>query len=139
MPCTSLSSTKVVGIAACRPYIIRKSDQAKYYKISPSGHPISADDPGCYIPFALTEFGRMSLWKDQSNFKSFAEETRKDKKLSELLGQEKLQVLAKSLDYQPSSAINPFMQPGHIGAQPHSMPSAVNAFTSIIMPRLNIG
>jgi hypothetical protein len=101
--------------------------------------PVFSASRALSIPFAITEFSRISLSEDQSNYKAIAEDTRKDRKLSELLGQEKLQVLAKSLDYQPSSAINPFMRPGHIGAQSHSMPSAVNGFSCIVTPRLNIG
>jgi len=62
---------------------------------------------------SLMEFSRISLSEDPSNYKAFAENTRKDRKLSDVLGQEKLQVLAQSLDYQPLCAINTFMRSGH--------------------------
>ena len=101
--------------------------------------PVFSASRALSIPFAITEFSRISLLEDQSNYETFAKDTIKDRKLSELLGLEKLQVLAKSLDYQPLSAINPFMRPGHLGAQSHSMPSAVNGFSCIVTPRLNIG
>jgi len=101
--------------------------------------PVFSTSRALSIPFAITEFGRLSLSEDQSNYKTFAEDTRRNRKLSELLGQEKLQVLDKSLDYQPASAINPFMRPGHAAAQSHSMPSAVNGLSCIITPCLNIG
>jgi len=42
--------------------------------------PVFSTSRALSIPFALTEFGRLSLLEDQSNFKLFAEETRKDKK-----------------------------------------------------------
>jgi hypothetical protein len=91
------------------------------------------------IPFAITEFTRLSLSEDQSNYNAFATHMIKKSGLIELLGVEKLHVLVESMDYQPSSAINPFMRPGHVGAQSHSMPCTVNGFSCIVTPRLNIG
>ena len=90
------------------------------------------------IPFAITEFTRMSLAEDLSHFESFVEEARSGG-LSELLGREKMEVLAKSLDHPPCSAINPFMRPGHKASQTHSMPTAVNGFSCIVTPRPEIG
>ena len=97
--------------------------------------PVFSASRALSIPFALTEFSRISLSEDESNYYAFAKATWKDRKLSELLGTEKLQVLVDSLDYEPSFAINPFMRPGHLAVQSHSMPSAVNAFTCIVTPR----
>jgi hypothetical protein len=99
--------------------------------------PVFSASRALSIPFAVTEFSRISLSEDQSNYVAIAKDTIDDTKLSELLGQEKLEVLINSLDYQPSCAINPFMRPGHVGAQSHSMPSTVNGFSCIVTPRLN--
>lgn len=97
--------------------------------------PVFSASRALSIPFAITEFGRISLFEDQFNYKTFAKNAITDTKLSELLGQEKLLVLVKSLDHQPSSAINPFMRPGHVGSQSHSMPCTVNGFSCILTPR----
>jgi hypothetical protein len=101
--------------------------------------PVFSASRALSIPFAITEFCRISLAEDQSNYPAFAREAiRLDGKLHELLGTEKLMVMIKSLDDPPSCSINPFMRPGHLGAQSHSMPSAVNGISCIITPRPNI-
>jgi len=74
------------------------------------------------IPFAITEFGRLSLVEDLFNYKTFVEEARRG--LTGLLGWEKIEVLAKSLDHPPCSAINLFMRPGQRQPQTSSMPTA---------------
>jgi len=99
-------------------------------------HPVFSTSRALSIPFAITEFTRMSLAEDLFRFKTFVEEARRG--LSGLLGQEKMEVLAKSLDHPPCSAINPFMRPGHKGGQTNSMPSAVNGFSCIVTPRPEI-
>jgi hypothetical protein len=98
-------------------------------------HPVFATSRALSIPFALTEYTRMSLAEDLFNFECFVEEARRNGQLSELLGREKMQVLAKSLDHPPCSAINPFMRPGHKAPQTHHMPTAVNGFSCIITSR----
>ena len=90
------------------------------------------------IPFAITEFTRISLARDLFCFGSYVEEARRDG-LSEFLGQEKMETLAKTLDHPPCSAINPFMRPGHKAPQTNSMPTAVNGFFCIVTPRPQIG
>ena len=97
--------------------------------------PVFSASRALSIPFALTEFSRISLAEDQTNYRTFATDTVLNTKLNELLGHEKLMVLVESLDNQPASAINPFMRPGHLAAQSHSMPSAVNGFSCIVTPR----
>lgn len=95
-------------------------------------HPVFSTSRALSIPFAITEFGRLSLAEDRFYFKEFVEEARADMRLSGLLGHEKMQVLAKSLDYQPSIAINPFMRPGNQACITHRMPHAVNGFSCIV-------
>ena len=85
------------------------------------------------IPFAVTEFTRLSLAEDHYHFPSWVlsmETTNAG--LADLLGMEKILVLMKSLDHPPSSAINPFMRPGPIASVTHSMPRAINGFTCIV-------
>jgi hypothetical protein len=100
----------------------------------PAWRPLFATSRALSIPFAITEFGRISLAEDQFYFKSFVEEARADRRLSGLLGHEKMQVLAKSLDHQPSIAMNPFMRPGNQACLTHRMPTAVNGFSCIVTP-----
>ena len=101
--------------------------------------PVFSASRALSIPFAITDFSGFSFLEDQSNYRAFAENAIGDIKLNELLGYEKLLVLVKSVDYQPSSAINPFMRPGQSTVQSHSMPSAINGFSCIVTPRLKIG
>lgn len=101
-------------------------------------HPVFSTSRALSIPFAITEFTRSSLAEDLSLYESFVEEARSGE-LGELLGQEKMQILAKSLDHPPCSAINPFMRPGHKAPQTHNMPSAINGFSCIVTPRAEIG
>ena len=105
--------------------------------------PVFSASRALSIPYAVTEFSRISLLEDQSNYRAFARDAAMDEKLGELLGlgpgRGKLEVLVNSLDYQPSCAINPFMRPGHMGAQSNSIPSAGNGFTCIVTPRHSIG
>jgi hypothetical protein len=100
-------------------------------------HPVFSVSRALSIPFAITEFTRMSLAEDLFRFESFVEGARSDG-LGELLGREKMEVLVKSLDHPPCSVINPFMRPGHKGAQTHNMPTAVNGFSCIVTPRPEI-
>lgn len=97
-------------------------------------NPVFSTSRALSIPFAITEFTRISLAEDKSHFESFVEEARTDK-LSELLGQEKMQVLAESLNHPPCSAMNPFMRPGNIASMTNSMPCAINGFSCIVTPR----
>ena len=88
-------------------------------------HPVFSASHTLTIPFAITEFTRMSLVEDfVESFKDGA----RSNGLSEMLGREKMEVLVKSLDHPPCSAINPFMRPGHKGAQTNNMPTAVIFF-----------
>jgi len=100
-------------------------------------HPIFSTSRALAIPFAITEFSRLSLAEDLSNYKSFVEEARRD--LAGLLGREKIEVLAKSLDHPPCSAINPFMRPGQRQPQTSNMPTAINGFSRIVTPRPELG
>lgn len=77
------------------------------------------------IHFAITDFTRISLAEDLSRFKSFVEEATRGG-LSELLGQGKMEVLAKSLDHPPCSAINLFMRPGNRALLTNSMPAGLS-------------
>jgi hypothetical protein len=52
---------------------------------------------------------------------------------------ERRYVLSKSLDHPPRSAINPCMRPGHKAPRTHSMPTSVNGFSFIVMPRPETG
>jgi hypothetical protein len=92
------------------------------------------------IPFAITEFTRISLSLDQYNIPSWVASLETENlELGTLLGLEALLVLAKSLDHPPSSAINPFMRPGLVGAMTNSAPRGINGFSSIVTPRVEIG
>ena len=73
--------------------------------------PVISSSRALAIPFATTEFTRISLTEDMFNFKYFVEGARRG--LSEVVGQDKMEVLAKSFDDPPCSARNPFMRPGH--------------------------
>jgi hypothetical protein len=87
------------------------------------------------IPFAITEFTRMSLAEDRFTFQSFVEEGRAKMRLGGSLGGEKMEAMAKSLDFEPSAAMNPFMRPGHMVSLTHRTPAATNGFSCIITPR----
>jgi hypothetical protein len=88
------------------------------------------------IPFAVTEFARVSLAGDEYSYPHWilSFESR-NLELLKLLGW-KVKVMGKSLDHPPSSAINPFMRPGPIAAMTNSMPRAINGFTCIVTPRV---
>jgi hypothetical protein len=96
--------------------------------------PLFSTSRALSIPFGITEFGRISLAEDQYNFEEFVEEARADIRLSRLLGPEKMQVLTKSLDYQPLIELNPFMRPGHQACLTHRMPTGTNGFSCIVTP-----
>lgn len=97
-------------------------------------HPLFSTSRALSIPFAITDFGRECLAEDRFHFEAFVEEARADIQLSGLLGHEKMQVLAKSPDHQPSIAINPFMRPGNQACMTHRMPHAINGFSCIVTP-----
>ena len=92
------------------------------------------------IPFAITEFTRISLAEDKYIYPSWVVSLKStNAALLELLGWERVGVLFKSIvDHPPSSALNPFMRPGPIAAMTNSMPRAVNGFTCIVTPRVEI-
>lgn len=100
--------------------------------------PVFSTSRALSIPFATTEFGRLSLAEDLSNFASFMEEAIEGE-LGQLLGREKLHVMVETLAHPPSSAINPFMRLGIRQAHSHSLPSAMNDFSCIITPRPEVG
>jgi hypothetical protein len=91
------------------------------------------------IPFAITEFTRVSLATDEYYYSSWIGSLKsRNVALVELLGWEKIEVLIESIVHPPSSAINPFMRPGPIAAMTSSMPRAINGFTCIVTPRVEI-
>jgi len=88
------------------------------------------------IPFAVTEFSRVSLAGDKYSYTYWIASLKsRNFALLKLLGW-KAKVLVKSIDHSPASAINPFMRPGPIAAMTHSMPRAINGFTCILTPRV---
>ena len=102
-------------------------------------HPVFLTSRALSIPFAITEFTRLSLATDEYCYSSWIGSlTSRNVALIELLGNEKLKVLIESIDHPPSSAINPFMRPGPIAAMTNSIPKAINGFTCIVTPRVEI-
>jgi hypothetical protein len=101
--------------------------------------PVYSASRALSIPFAVTEYSRMFLAQDGCNARNIASETVADGRLCELIGHEKIHVLVESvLRPPPSSAMNPFMRPGHTGdGKTNRMPYAVNGFTCIVTPRPN--
>ena len=87
------------------------------------------------IPFAITEFSRVSLAEDQYNYIYWIANLETNLALLELL-EWKIKVLGASMDHPPSCAINPFMRPGPIASMTNSLPRAINGFTCIVTPRV---
>ena len=87
------------------------------------------------IPFAITEFGRISLVDDRMHYTAFVGDALEDTRLNKLLlTRETMEVLRESLDNQPSIAMNPFMRPGNQACVTHRMPAGTNAFSCIVTP-----
>ena len=100
-------------------------------------HPVFSASRALSIPFAITEFCRLCLTQDRVNYKKWVVEAIADSRLGhELLGHEKLRVLVKSLDHQPSVELNPFMRPGNIGMLTNRTPNGFNGFSCIVTPRV---
>lgn len=102
-------------------------------------HPVFLTSRAFSIPFAITEFSRVSLATDERCYPFWIGSlTSRNEALGELLGFEKVGVVIESIDHPPSSAINPFMRPGPIAAMTNSIPRAINGFTCIVTPCVEI-
>lgn len=88
------------------------------------------------IPFAVTDHSRLCLAQDKFTYKSWLEIMRAVVQgPSGIVGTELTQLLVKSLDYEPSVAINPFMRPGNMVLMTNQAPHAINGFSCIVTPR----
>jgi hypothetical protein len=88
------------------------------------------------IPFAITEFGRLSLAEDRYHFGKYVDEARTQIERDGLFRRdpERGQAMIKSVNYQPSAEINPFMRPGRVASITNRVPNAVNGFSCIVTP-----